>query len=256
MLKKIFEEEIFTDITIKLDDGEIKAHKCVLVASEIGYFNKIFSSQNIWKETENDTIIIKEIPTELCRLLLKIAYEYNFSNQFDPQFVAYLIVIGSRFNYQKCFDKVIVMIKNLQTKRSQDWLKYVLKIFMRFSPLYDHILRDHLPYKVKQVSFWPGWEDEIETPRNDTIDYEIVRVVKHFKIKYIKYLAHLDNDHYLTCPLLKVLLQKYDNDLELKEEIYEAIVDLYKIVDVSLIEDETILELLEKYGFIDIPKKE
>ena len=259
MLQKIFEQQKFTDITIKLDDGEIKAHKCVLIAADIEYFNKVFNSDNVWTETSSNVITIKELSKDLFMLLIKTAYEFKQSTQFDPQYLADLLVVGSRFNYQKMIDKVTLIIKNLNIKKADIWLQYVLKIFLKFSPIYDYILKDNMSYKTKQISFFPGFDDDSKTNKI-AINYEIVRIMKNFKVKYIRYLCHLDNDHYITYPFLKVLLQKYDenimNNIFTNVDIYEGIVDLLKIIDVSLLEDDDFIELLEKYGFITVQKKE
>ncbi|AYV77096.1 MAG: hypothetical protein Barrevirus12_5 [Barrevirus sp.] len=222
MLQQIFEQQKFTDITFILDDGSIKCHRCVLAASAVTYFDKLFNSDNEWSESNTDTIVIKECSKDAFLLLIKSIYGYKLYNKvndinneffkptkdkplpsFDPQLVTDLLLVGDRFGSAICLDTVKTIIKSQVLTNVIDWLPYLLKIFRRFSPSQDSLLRDNLTYTVKMISF------SIKDNKTLTLHPRVGHIINKMKLKYVLYLAGLNKTTDILRPIVEQLLKKY-----------------------------------------------
>ena len=115
---------------------------------------------------------------------MKVVYGYDIKSiEFDPQFLADLIIVGDRFGSQICIDNALKIVKSRIMVNVNDWLPYVLKIFHKFSPNYDDALKKNLHYKVKMISF------SIKASDSFTLDPKICRIINKLKIKYVIYLT-------------------------------------------------------------------
>jgi len=255
MLQKIYEQQKFTDITIILDDGQIKAHKCVLAAANIEYFDKIFNSLNEWKESSEDVLVIKECPKDTFMVLIKVIYGFNLYKKdininitksklshvvsFDPQLLADLLIVGDRFGSTICIDTALNIVKNQITKNAYSWLGYILKIFSKFSPKYDTMLKNNLKYKVKTLTF------SIKDDTKYIIDPYICRILYKLKVKYVLYLATLDSNHDIVLSMIEGLLDRYDKS---SKDHYNCIHSLSILIKGIMIPSKIILKLVEN-GF-------
>lgn len=253
ILTKIFEQQKFTDVTFILDDGIIQAHKCVLAASDIEFFDKIFNGDNKWQESGQNTITIKDCPKDRFTLLLKAAYGYLLysdrkkfgedHNKFDPQLLADLVMIGDRFQSPKCIKYAFSMVNNQESRNAGNWLPYVLKIFHKFSPVYNEALKQNLHYTNKVLSF---------SIRDDstklTLDKHVYKIINRLKVKYVLYLANLDKQHDIAVPIVRRLLGQYDKN-NINMELHGCIDEIIKNINPALLKCPIIIQKLAEFNF-------
>lgn len=202
-LQKVFDLQKFTDVTFQLDDGQIKAHKCILATSNISYFEKLFLGLE-WKESLDNVVIIKECSLAEFTLVIQSAYGcilYDKTKPFNIQLLYDLIAMGDRFGSNLCIDAGILMCS--ENNKIESHYKDILDIFMKYSPLYD---------------------DRLKTINCHRFTSERMT----WKLKYKIYIAKLADNHTRT-QIMRHLLENYNlNDVQ---SITEAIRELLQYID-------------------------
>jgi hypothetical protein len=221
----VFEQQKFTDFTIHLDDGYIKAHKCILAASGIGYFDKIFNNDNKWIESNKDIITIKEISKEKFMYVIKAAYNCQLYNKdkdgFDIDLLEILIEVGDRFVSKKCISYAKLMLLNVSdNKMFNPFYKDILTIFMKFSPNYDYMLQNS-PMCVHNT-----FEEEDD-----------------YTIEYIMYIAKLSENADIKMRAIRHILEPNFN-----KEDEKYIIELLQFINPLNLSNDDLL-LLVKHNF-------
>ena len=162
---KLYEDDRFKDITIQLDNGELKAHKCVLAVSSVVYFSTIFN-QN-WTETSSNVIKIEDCTVEAFEPLLMWCYRLGLRSKYN---IIELLNISDRFC---CDDFKKHLLELIYPITPQGLVKCdMIEYFRLNSPKYDKFLYHKLYDMSNLIEF------------NDEIPSNLSSYIFHVMYKY------------------------------------------------------------------------
>jgi hypothetical protein len=129
-MNALFNDERFKDITFRCNDGELRAHKCVLAASSNEYFRAMFSG-NLPVEDVIDIDVSKDIFTiildDLYDPIDDLKVETNAFER-EPGFVEQLLLAADRF---RCPNLIKTICANLDLVSA----KTIAHIFLQYPDL-------------------------------------------------------------------------------------------------------------------------
>jgi len=157
LLKSLYEDSRFKDVEINCIDGNLYAHKSILVVSGIEYFATLYNSSI---GTEQHTNVIKiDLSMDMVDWLLKFAYgDYSvFDGKIDFKVMLDIYMVADRFQCKFALNRFRIRMENMHYLNIPDEYKLgFVDIFMKECLRFSLILEGSAPDTFCKILYDTG----------------------------------------------------------------------------------------------------
>lgn len=184
MLKRLYVDETFKDITFRLDSGLlVKAHRCVLMASGSTFFERLIDPNSMFHDARASEITIRECSDDEFKFVMLSVYE------LDDEVIG--ITASDVFRLSARFDVSYRLSKFFSAKDSDRHLsnRELVELACEYRPLFDKWV---LKLQIDVHSLMYDWSQTESKYSVELLTYLVSitdRDVNYFSIKLTNWLG-------------------------------------------------------------------